>query len=253
MKPVIKIITLVVLLLLCTPTAWLAKKLRKPEWTDVIMRRCSQLMLRVIGVRLSVEGSLEKARPLLLVSNHLTYLDVPILASQNAVRFTPKSEIADWPLFGWMCRVTGCIFVTRKAEKLKQASNAIADALAKGEAVSLFPEGSTGDGRHLLPFKSGFFSLAEAPLGGQELLIQPASIAYTHVRGLPIDITLWPDVAWYGDMELVPHLWNLLKITPLRAKLTYLPPVTLSQFADRKELSKHCQQVISDSLDASKN
>lgn len=253
MKALLKSILLIVTLLIAAPLVWICRIIRKKTWAELLFRITSRILLYIVGVRLTVRGSLTAERPLLLVTNHLSYLDVPILASQHALRFTPKAEISSWPFFGWVCRLTGCIFVTRKAGKLVDNSSQIYAALEAGDAVCLFPEGTTGNGVHVLPFKSSFFSLAEREINGRQLVIQPAAIVYKRIRGLPIDITQWPDVAWYGDMDMVPHLWKLLSITPMTAEIIFLPPVTLQQFEDRKKLAQHCQQLIAETLIEAKN
>ncbi|MDE3059745.1 MAG: 1-acyl-sn-glycerol-3-phosphate acyltransferase, partial [Pseudomonadota bacterium] len=231
----------------CLPV-WVARRLGKTVWRDRLVRLCYKGILPILGVHLKTTGRLDEGRPLLVVSNHLSYLDVCILGSQAPVRFTPKSEIASWPLIGGICRLCGDVFVDRRPDKVRESGDALRAALARGEAVSLFPEATTGNGRHLLPFKSGFFSLAEEPVGERELLVQPAAIAYTRIRRLPVDSTQWPLLAWYGDMPLVPHLWELLKLGSVSAELVFLPATTLSEHGDRKHLAAHCRHAIAAAL-----
>ncbi|NBX03555.1 MAG: 1-acyl-sn-glycerol-3-phosphate acyltransferase [Alphaproteobacteria bacterium] len=247
-KPALKILLICILILALTALAYLFKRIGKLAWRDMTMSLCSGWVLWVVGVKVEVVGKPSTQRPLLVVANHLSYLDVPILNSRHPLLFTPKIDMKSWPFFGWMCKVQGSIFVDRHPEKIKEVSANIEAALAGDGAVCLFPEATTGNGLHLLPFKSSFFSLAEEKIGGRELVVQPVSIAYMRIRNLPIDMTQWPEIAWYGDMALAPHLWNLLKIAPISAKLTYLAPVTLRDLGDRKKLAAHCQKVISEEL-----
>ena len=212
------------------------------------MRISSAGILRIIGIRVTVTGTASTIRPLLLVSNHVSYLDVLVLNACAPVCFTPKSEIAGWPVIKHIARMSGGIFVDRRAEKISEGKEKIVSALARGDVVCLFPEATTGTGLHMVPFKSGFFSLAEETIGGEELTIQPAAVTYSHIRRLPIDTTQWPNVAWYGDMNLLPHLWNLLKIAPISAEMVFLEPITLEQYGDRKKLAAHCQKVIEDTI-----
>jgi lyso-ornithine lipid O-acyltransferase len=231
---------------------WLAKTANKKEWRDWGMRTCSRGLLYIAGIRLHVTGQLSDIRPLLVVSNHLTYFDIPMLSSQAPLRFTPKSEIANWPLIGAVCDITDSIYVDRRPEKVKDMRQSIRDALAKGEVVSLFPESTTGNGIYLLPFKSGFFSLAEENIEGKELTVQPVAFTYTHIRRLPIDSTQWPAIAWYGDMNLMQHLCSFLNLGPLDAEVAFLPPVTLKQFADRKQLAAYCHRQITEHIESIK-
>jgi len=227
----------------CLPV-WAAKKGGKIALRDRMVRLCYAGILRIAGITLKVTGQPDKARPLLLVTNHISYLDIWILGSAAPVRFMPKSEVAKWPVIGWICRNCDAIFVDRRPEKIREMTQTVQAALARGELVCLFPEGTTGNGVHLLPFKSSFFSLAEEPIDGRELTIQPAAIRYTRIRRLPIDSTQWPLIAWYGDMELAPHLWEILKMGSIEAELAFLPPVTLSQYGDRKQMAAQCWKEI---------
>jgi len=247
-KPAVKLFFVFMTILLTCVIAWACLKLRKPFWRDAVMVCGARTVLWFVGVRVKVSGQQSARRPLLIISNHLSYLDILVLGSTSVMRFTPKQEIADWPLFGWLCKLHGAFFVDRRVEQVKNVGDMIHEGLLQGEAICLFPEATTGNGLHLLPFKSSFFSLAEAPINDEAVAVQPVAIAYTHIRNLPIGMTQWPDVAWYGDMDLVPHLWNLLKIAPISVHLKYLEPVTAEQFGGRKGLAAYCQQTIADAI-----
>jgi len=248
-----KLSLMVLCVLVYSPLAWAAFKLKKYRLRDWLMCKGSRALLWCVGVRVSATGELAVARPLLLVSNHVSYLDIPVIGTHAPVVFTPKSEIAGWPFLGWLAKVQSSVFINRTTDKFRENTQMLREALSGGALLSLFPEGTTGNGLNMLPFKSAFFSLAEEPIGGEALVVQPLAISYTRIRNLPIDITQWPDVAWYGDMLLLPHLWKFLQMTPVSVKLQFLAPVSITDFADRKELSKHCQQVISDALIDARN
>jgi len=189
-----------------------------------------------------VEGRLSSIRPLLVVSNHCSYLDVMILGAVIGPAFTPKAEVAAWPLIGWICRVTDCIFIDRRISKTQQNQEALRQAAREGFVISLFPEGTTNDGKRLLPFRSSYFSLCEENFGGRPLTVQPVAISYTRVRGLPIDSSQRPQIAWYGDMEFVPHLAGLLRLGRIDAKVTFCEPVPAE--AGRKVVAAQCMQLI---------
>jgi len=243
LKASLKLLCLLLWITFWYPPVWLAKKWDKIRWRDFMVRLCYIGILRIIGVKLKVIGQPVKIRPLLLVTNHLSYLDICLLGAAAPMRFAPKSEIAKWPVIGSICRMCDAIFIDRRPDKIKEMTLIMQAALGRGELVCLFPEGTTGDGLHLLPFKSGFFSLAEEPIDGHELTVQPAAIIYTHIRRLPIDTTQWPHIAWYGDMELFSHLWKLLKMGSIHAELIFLPPITRAQ-GDRKQMANYCHQAI---------
>lgn len=218
--------------------------IRKYEWRDRMMQRACKGILAIVGIQLEAFGTFSKERPLLVVSNHLSYMDIILLASRGQVYFTPKSEIAKWPVIGYLCKITGCVFVDRRPAKIKVAAEHMRKVLESGKVLSIFPEATTGGGVHMLPFKSSFFNLAEAAFEDAQLHVQPVALTYTKVSNLPVDLRLWHKIAWYGDTELVPHVWEFLKLSPIKAQLHFLPPVTMENFDSRKELAAHCHKYI---------
>ncbi len=251
-KATIRFIFLILWIVFAIGLLWLMRKIGKKKWCSRFNNFNCAVICVIIGMRVRVEGDLENARPLMIVSNHISYLDILILGWKTPAIFTPKNDMAKWPVISTICRLTNCIFIDRTNGKIKDARSQIHTALTTGEIILIFPEGTTGNGRHLLPFKSSLFSIAEEKITindeEQELLIQPAIISYTAIGSLPIDSTQWPNIAWYGDMLLLPHLWQLLKLGRIDTKLTFLPAVTLSQFGDRKQLAVYCHDAVEDVL-----
>lgn len=249
LKPAIKSFALIVWVGFWYPLALLAKKLHKYEMVDEIVRLCNRGMLKIIGVRLTVTGAPSTKRPLLLVSNHISYLDIFLIGSQITVRFTPKSDIAQWPVISNICRLCDAVFVDRRPGMVKAMNQSLHKVLEDNKVIAIFPEATTGDGIHMQAFKPGAFSLADTPFDdGRSLVIQPVALTYTRIRQLPIDRTQWPDIAWYGDMDLMPHLMNVLAMGPLQAELVFLPPIELAHENDRKELAARCQEVIEQAI-----
>ena len=107
----------------------------------------------------------------------------------------------------------------------------------------LFPEGTSSDGNRVLPFKSALLGAAEAEIGGRHVLVQPVSTAYTGIHGIPMGRETRPLFAWYGDMELVPHLWEALKAGPLDVVMEFHPPLSLDAM-DRKQLAKEAEIAV---------
>lgn len=242
-------------LLLIYIALWAAKICRRPGWRDRLIRLCNHGLLLIIGIRLRVSGCLADIRPLLLVTNHVSYLDILLIASCATVRFTPKSDIGGWPFIGSFCRLCGSIFIDRRPEKVARMKQVLHDAMAGGDVVCLFPEATTGSGIRVRDFKSGFFHLAQEDFGGRSLSVQPAALLYTRIGGLPIDRTQWPLIAWYGDMELAPHLWALLMLPGIEAEMLFLPPISAGTQPegtqiDRKQLARQCRQAVTDAIEA---
>lgn len=246
-----RIVVYVLFTLLCIPVqaALLALKAparqRFPQWYH---KRC----LRLLGLRLETHGEPAAAHPTLYVVNHVSYLDITILGAARPVSFVAKAEVARWPFFGLLAKLQRTVFIARERRHAAVQRDEMQKRLETGDDLILFPEGTSGDGNHVLPFKSALFSVAERRIGGQPLTVQPVSLAYTKLDGLPMGRYLRPFIAWYGDMDLAPHMWNALALGTVTAEVTFHPPVSLDDFGSRKALSTHCHertvQGVSDSL-----
>jgi len=233
------------------PPISLLHRLRMNRVKRPLLRFTSRVLVWLCGVRVVVGGQLAAQRPLLLVTNHCSYMDVIILGAVCDVRFTPKSEIAKWPVFGTLSRITDSVFIDRKTRRTADNRFSLLAALREGKPVCLFPEGTTGDGRQVLAFRSSYFSLAEEDFGGKELAVQPAAISYRRINNIPVCRADRARLAWYGDMELVPHLLEFLGLGSVTVQVDFLEPVTLSRFSGRKELAEFCRRRIVEKLEES--
>lgn len=235
--------------ILLYPFVRILHELKKIEWRDRFIGYYNRGLLRITGTHITVHSEISTARPLLVVSNHLSYMDVPALFSRFPIRFTPKIEISKWPVIGHFCRLCSSVFVGREADRIQEEKKTIRAALANNEVICLYPESTTGSGLSVLPFKSSFFSLAEEEIEGRPLTVQPVALVYRAIRKLPIDRTQWPHIAWYGDMELLPHLWQFLKFGSVDVDIFFLEPVTMNQFANRKEMAAYCHKAIANKIE----
>lgn len=199
---------------------------------------------RIVGLRMSVAGGLDAARPLMLVANHTSYLDVLVLGALTPLSFTPKKEVRSWPIIGFLCVLGDCVFVERKPSEMHEAKSEMEKRLSKGKVVCLFPEGTTSDGKHMKPFKSGFFSLAEQ----HTLPVEPITIAYTHIGDTPVSAERREEVAWVGDASFFMHFLHVMALPYLRVHVVRHPVQQFASFADRKALAKACEKIIGASL-----
>jgi 1-acyl-sn-glycerol-3-phosphate acyltransferase len=204
-------------------------------------RRCC----RILGITVKQIGRPVDARPVLFAANHTGYLDISVLGSTIPGSFISKAEIADWPLFGWLAKLQRSVFVDRQVRNAAQHRDAIAERLAAKDALILFPEGTSGDGNFVLPFKSALFSTVFSRQGDTPIVVQPVSVAYTRLDGLPIGRPLRPFFAWYGDMTLPRHLWRVLGLGRIEAVVEFHPPAAVGDFASRKELAQFCYDRVS--------
>ncbi len=209
-------------------------------------------MNRISGFKLRVEGEPVHGKAL-IVSNHLGYFDVSMFYEivGGDVCFTPKSEVRGWPFIGSIVDRFDVVFVNRSPGKTKETTEQLVGALEEGRRICVFPEASTGDGRTMLPFRSSLFSIAELWKGQEPLPVQPVTVLYERVDGKPIDDSLWPHVAWYGDSTFFGHLWRFLQFQEVEARLFFHPPTTLQEGETRKELASRCQAIVAASLPSS--
>ena len=199
---------------------------------------------RIVGLRVERRGEMSRARPTLFVCNHSSYLDISVLGSLIPGSFVARHDLASWLLFGLLARLQRSVFVERRASRVAGQRDVMGERLAAGDSLILFPEGSSNDGNRVLPFKSALLSVAERAVDGAPLTVQPVSVAYTRLGGMPMMRRMRPFFAWYGDMELAGHLWRVLGLGPATVAVEFHPPVTIDGFGSRKALAAYCHGVI---------
>jgi lyso-ornithine lipid O-acyltransferase len=199
----------------------------------------------ILGLKVRCIGHAIAARPALFVSNHVSYTDISVLGSLIPGSFVAKSEIAGWPFFGWLAKLQRSVFVDRKVRSTARQRDAIAERLAAKDALIMFPEGTSGDGNFVLPFKSSLFSVVFGRREDQPIAVQPVSIAYTRLDGLPIGRRLRPFFAWYGDMTMPRHLWQFLGLGAVEVVVEFHPPTAVAEWVSRKALAQFCFERIS--------
>lgn len=202
---------------------------------------------RLMGIKLEVEGTVSRDAPVLLVCNHTSWLDIPVLSALAPVSFVAKKEVGGWPFVSSLARLQRSVFIDRtRRHATGDAASEIMGRLSIGDTIVLFPEGTSSDGNTVLPFKTSLFGAvkgSEAPLL-QQIVVQTAAVVYTHRHGIPLTRAERPSVGWYGDMEMQQHAWEVLKSGPLTVTIRVSPPVPLDRFADRKELALRSEREI---------
>jgi 1-acyl-sn-glycerol-3-phosphate acyltransferase len=199
---------------------------------------------RIIGFDVVVKGEQSRAASVLFVSNHSSYLDITVLGSVLAGSFVAKSEVANWPFFGFLAKLQRTVFVDRRVSQTADGRDAMTVRLETGDRLVLFPEGTSNDGNRVLPFKSAYFGLAERPLADKPLVVQPVSVAYTRLDHMPMGRRYRPEFAWYGDMELPGHLWNVFGIGRTTIEVRFHELVTIERFHSRKDMALYCHDIV---------
>jgi lyso-ornithine lipid O-acyltransferase len=227
------------------PVQWAAVALRRP-----LRRRIPVfyhwLVCALLGVRVRVVGAPKSAHPLLIVANHSSWLDISVITAAAPVVFVAKREIASWPFFGLLAKLQRSVFVDReRRHKTSEVNAEIAQRLAGGDPVVLFGEGTSSDGNRVLPFRSALIGAARDALAAaehvQQVWIQPLSLAYVNFQGLPMGRQLRPLAAWYGDMDLIPHLSEIVRRGALDVVMTWGEPIG---DIDRKALARTLETSV---------
>jgi len=200
-----------------------------------LRRAWARSVARLLCVEVETTGSAPRP-PFVLVSNHLSYLDVLTLMSRLDCVFVAKSEIAGWPLLGLLARTTGTIFVERgRRSQIPQVLESLSRALADGRGVVFFPEGTSSRGATVLPFKASLFEVALRT----GLPVHTAGLHYDVPGGAD---PAWLSVAWWGDMTFIDHFLRLLTLPRIRARISFGDVII--DGADRKTLAVETHRAV---------
>lgn len=206
---------------------------------------------RILGLERRVIGTparrVRGRRPVLFACNHTSWLDVPALGGTLLACFVAKSEVGRWPVIRTIARLGRTVFVSRRASETGRERDGMRARLEDGDDLILFPEGTSSDGARVLPFRSSFFSVAETRDGTQGPLIQPVSIVYDRLDGLPMGKATRPVSSWYGDMDLGSHFWQLAGHRHLRATILLHEPLDPADYPSRKALARAVWQIVAES------
>ena len=194
--------------------------------------------LRILGVRMMVRGQFSPRRPLLIASNHVSYLDIFVLGSRIPGVFISKDDVQQWPVIGWIARLQNTIFVSRKPGQARHELNPIVAHLTLGHNVFLFPEGTSTDGRQLLPFKSSLF---EAAIQGGAY-VQPVALVYRHRHGGPLSLKERALYTWGTDAPFLTHFVKMLLRPGVACEIWVRPEIPPT--SPRKTLTQLTQTRI---------
>jgi lyso-ornithine lipid O-acyltransferase len=226
---------------------WLLLKLKLPGW-GFVASNYYRVLCSLLRIRVRVSGEPVRSRPVLFVSNHVSWADIIVIGSLAPVAFVAKSEVASWPLVGATAKLQRTVFVDRT--RRHQTSEAVAEIvrrLASGTSVVLFAEGTSSDGNRVLPFRSALLGVVEEAASRNNIegfSIQPMSICYTGQQGIPMGRQHRPLVAWYGDQDFMPHIREFIEQGAVDAVVAYGEPVTADSGTDRKKMTKRLEDAV---------
>jgi lyso-ornithine lipid O-acyltransferase len=210
---------------------------------------------QILGIRLSTSGCIVRGQPVLVISNHASWLDIPVLSAIAPVSFVAKKEIAGWPFVSTLARLQQTVFVDRERRtSVGVSANEILGRLASGDSIVLFAEGTSSDGNRVLPFKTSLFAAAKptqsnSPQTGPQAatsttVVQTVSIVYARRHGLPLGWAGRRRFSYFGDVGIGSNAWDILTGGPLEAVIKISTPVPLDAFKDRKDLAKRAEDAV---------
>lgn len=221
---------------------WLSLRYGRGRLAARIPMLFHRTVLRAFSVRVTQSGTPPAAgEPALVLSNHVSWLDIIALGSLRPLSFVAKSEIAGWPVVGGLAKLQRTVFIDRSRRAATASVNeTVAARLSAGDLIVLFAEGTTGDGNRVLPFRSSLVGAARAALqadgatGVERIRLQPLALTYPRRNGLPVVRSERPEIAWYGDMELAPHLSLFAERGPIDVHIVWGQPIPFEAGTDRK-------------------
>jgi 1-acyl-sn-glycerol-3-phosphate acyltransferase len=195
-------------------------------------------LLHCLGISVHTTGSV-RSGPVLVVANHISWLDIMAIIAAHPVRFVSKSDVKHWPVLGWIVACGGTLFIEREKKRdALRVVHHIAEALKAGDALAIFPEGTTADGHTLLPFHANLLQAAIAT----ETPVQPIALRYSDATS-----TISAAAAYVGDTTLLQSLWMVASASKLSVSVQVLPPEG-TRHLDRRALTEKVRGEIEQAL-----
>jgi len=247
-RVVFLVVALVLLTLLLLPFQ-LAGLFFNGRLQRIVPRLYHRAVAALLGIRIHQIGRPCDDRPLLILSNHVSWLDIIVITALTPVVFVAKHEVAGWPVFGWLAKLQRTVFIEReRRQKTGQVAREMASRLHGGDAVVLFAEGTSSDGNRILPFRSALVGAVRHTLGDAsphaQVAVQPLSVAYTGIGGVPSGRALRDKLAWYGDIDLVPHMLGIFRAGAVDVTVSWGQAVAYDLSADRKQITRDAETAV---------
>jgi 1-acyl-sn-glycerol-3-phosphate acyltransferase len=208
------------------------------------------VLCSLLSIRIKVVGNPVRDRAVLFVSNHVSWADILILGSIAPIAFVAKREVRNWPFIGIVAELQRTVFVDRtRRQQTGESVSAIVNRLNEGTSIVLFAEGTSSDGNRVLPFRSSLLGAVEDAAaahreGADHIVIQPMAISYTYQQGMPMGRNQRPMVAWYGDLDLMPHLKRFITDGAVDAVVSYGDPIPADGALDRKAMTRKVHDEV---------
>ncbi len=246
-KAVLKMLLFVLLTLPVVVGQLLVLSVHRGKYAYIIPKLWHKGVCAIFSIRVKIEGTPYKNGQVIYLSNHLSYLDIPVIGGVLTASFVAKADVASWPVFGFLSRLQQTAFISRARQNAKKETNSLAHMMGEEKRnIVVFPEGTSTDGRTVRDFKSSLFSIATGA-ENPEMMVQPFTISMILVNGDSIKTQEDRDLyAWHIEMEtaLQDHLWHFAKSKGAHITLTFHDPILARDYTDRKELAKICHENV---------
>lgn len=230
--------------LFLVPIQWIAVefRLRAALWLPVIYHR---FVTRMMGLTIRVHGVPLHSGPRLFLSNHISWLDIVALSTALPLSFVARADVASWPVFGLFAKLQQTVFVDRTRKMAtKSAVGRVAERFGRGEAILLFAEGTTSDGQRVFDFRPALLGAVSSEELAEPVTVQPVALYYQSRAGMRLRRSETPEIAWYGDMDLLPHFAGILRGPPIIVDIWFGEPFQTADVKDRKILARDAQRQI---------
>lgn len=249
---ILKLSSFFLVCLVLVPAQILARHLPGVRTTYFIPYFWHKIVCACFGLNVIVEGAPCRDGHVVYVSNHLSYLDIPVIGGVLRASFVAKKDVEGWPVFGFLAKLQNTVFIKRSRSAAAQEKDSVGGQIDQGVNLIIFPEGTSTDGREVVPFKSSLFSLMLQDTQST-LKVQPFTILIKTVDGQAPDTQDLRDIySWHRDMttELPDHLWRFAKSKGATIILRFHTPVLPHEHEDRKALAKICHKAVAGGLES---
>jgi 1-acyl-sn-glycerol-3-phosphate acyltransferase len=239
---------LLCLLIIPLQILWLLAFKNSPLYF-VIPTLFNRLTLFIFRIKVEIEGTPSTNQHVIYVGNHLSYIDISVLGGNLPATFISKADVRQWPVFGTLASISQTVYIERHRGAAIQCIQDIKKSLSARRSLILFPEGTSTQGFEVLPFKSSIFELFLNDKLKESLIAQPFTISIqkigTHTPPSLLDHDIY---AWYGDMELPPHLWMLALSKGATIRVEFHSPRPAKAYDNRKIFAQDCQKDVDEGL-----
>ena len=221
-----------------------------PAWARSFPHWYHKRICRLLGIQLDITGAISRDAPVLVIANHASWLDVPVISAVAPVSFVAKKEVANWPFVSILAKLQRTVFVDRERRtKIGDTANEMTQRLAQGDAIVLFAEGTSSDGNRILPFRTSLFAAAKPSANGKigshtGALVQTLTVVYSRRHGIPLGWEGRRRFGYYGDVSMGVNALEILAAGPIKATIKIGDPVPLDDFKDRKDLAQWAERAV---------